>query len=509
MLKTKKAVRLLVPLALAGLVLAGCAGSETPDPGQTSDAPVADATLRANWGGGPESWAPGSAMESGYFRVPYETLLVLDADGQIAPQLATEWELTDEEVVFTIREGVKFHDGTDMDAAAVKTNIEYVRDNPGPFSGGLQVITDVVAEGDTVTVKLAGPTPSILSLFTQRNVPITSPAAIADGSIATNPVGTSPWKYDQASSVIGTKYSFLAFDDYWGEKPGFANIELYAIDDDTAATAALLNGELDVTDTEDTELPRLESVSEIDLITYPAIRNGVVFFDRGPGGQFESKELRQALCYSIDLQTHQSLDPTSVIPGQFFVPGDFGHIDGFTQFGFDPAEAQSLYEAAGSPTVSATWPVAPYNAQQSTIYAEGMNELANVNITIQEMPPPQWRSEWNNGQYPLGLGSHDEKHPFEWYSSWFAATGGSNPAGAESAELKSAADRAIAAGSSDEAEGLWHEVLKIIYDEALGCGWMVGQELVAVNTATVAGAASPVEAWEPNLINYRDLTPVR
>ncbi|WP_166867766.1 MULTISPECIES: ABC transporter substrate-binding protein [unclassified Salinibacterium] len=498
--------RAVVPFAAAALLLAGCStGTASPEP--TDDG--GDATLRVNFGQFPENWSPGQEMEGGPMRIAYETLLIPGENGPEA-NLATDWELTADSLTLTLRDDVTFHDGTAFDAEAVKANIELVKGGTTAYAGPLQAIESVdVVDATTVVLNLSSPTPSLPVTLTSRVLPIGSPAAIADGSIATAPVGTSPWAYDDATSIVGTRMVFSEFADYWGEKPGFANIELVSITDPEASAAALVSGEIDVTDTEVDVFPRFEGTS-IETLAYPAIRNNLFFFDRGPGGVFEKKELRQAVCTAIDLDQWAKIDGEGQPATQHFVEGDQGYSANIDGYPFDAAAAQKLYAAAGSPSVAVEMVGAPYNSRQIEIYMEQVRAaLGNVNVTVTQLPPPQYNGEWNSGKYPLGLSSNDEQTAFEWYSAWFAAGAPGNPSGVESAALKAAADAAIAAGSGDEADALWAKVTETIADEALTCAHARGVEQLAWNSATVSGVAAPAERWEPKSVNYRDLTPAK
>jgi len=497
-------LRVVVPFTAAALFLAGCTAT-TPEPEEPA---ASDATLRVNFGQFPENWSPGQEMEGGPLRIPYETLLARGDDGSIQPWLATEWELTDETLTLTLRDDVTFHDGEPFNAEAVKANVELVRDSATAYSGPLQVIESVdVVDEFTVTLNLSGPTPSLPTTLTSRVLPIGSPAAIADGSIAQAPVGTSPWAYDADASVIGTRMVFSNFADYWGEQPGFGNVELYAIPDPEAVAAALVSGEIDVADSEIRVFSRFEGTS-IETLQYPAIRNNLFFFDRGPGGAFESVELRQAMCTAIDVPQWVEVDGEGEPATQHFAEGELGYNPDIEGYPTDAAAAAELFEAAGSPAVTAEMVAAPYNGRQITVYMEQIAAaLPGIAVTVTELSPPEYNSTWNSGRYPLGLSSNEEQTPFEWYSAWFAADAPGNPSGIESDALREAAEAAIAAGDSEEAAGLWAEVTKVIADEALTCAHLRGVEVLAWNADTVSGVDAPNEPWEPKSVNYRELTP--
>ncbi|WP_402463894.1 ABC transporter substrate-binding protein [Isoptericola aurantiacus] len=516
MTKKTRIAQSIASVMMLTLAVSACSGSgDEPEDSSTGttasaaaagDGPVAGSVLTVNWGGLPENWAPGAEMEAGNMRVPYENLTTL-VDGEVQPMLAADWEQTDEALTLTLTEGVTFHDGTPFDAEAVKVNLETIKNTPGPYAGPFQVVESIdVVDDLTVRLNLSEPTPSLLTTLSTRAAPMASPAAIEDGSIAQVPVGTGPWAYDEAGSVPGTRMVFKAYPDYWGDPVGFESVQIVAIGEDTAASAAVASGEIDITDTETNQFSTLDSAGNVEHLGYPAIRNNPIFFDRGPGGMFEDVEVRQAACYALDTDTLAMLEPDWAVRTQHFAQSEQGYNPQIEGYSFDLEKAQELYDGAGNPPVEGDIMATVFNERQIQVYAEQLGEIG-MDITVQSAPPPQYFSEWNSGRYPLGVGGNDELTPYDWYKSWFAADAPGNPAGVESDELKAAADAAIAAGSSDEADDLWAEVTRIISEEALTCAHVAGEELIAWNTDTVTGVAAPSQPWETNLVNYRDLRP--
>ncbi|MCW2289185.1 peptide/nickel transport system substrate-binding protein [Leucobacter luti] len=511
---TKFLMKALVPLSIAGLLLSGCAGgSGSSGSGGDSAAATTSDTLRANWGGFPESWEPGSqAMEPGYMRVPYETLVLRQKDGTILPYLATEWEFGEgaKSLTLTLRDDVTFQDGTPFNAEAVKTNVEYVRDVVGgQFGGPLASGVDSVEAIDDTHVKFTFSRPfgTFLDLLSQRNLPMASPAAIADGSIKTNPVGTSPWAYDESKSIAGTKMFFGEYAEYWGEKPGFANVELYGIADDTAATAALLSGDLDVTDTELDELPRIEAASNVETFDYPAIRVNLNFFDRGTGGVFEDQQVREALCYAIDGSVIASLSEDRTAETQHFIEGEIGYNPEIVGYDANLKKAKEIWAELGNPEITAEIGAAPFNKQEITVRAEQMSQLPNVNITVQELTAPQYFSTWNAGSYPLGVGNNAQITPADWYGSWFSENAPLNTSKTVSEKLAGLAGKALGSTGTPDADANWQAVMQEISDEALACSHSVNLESIAYNTDTVADVQPAIQVWEQNLIDYRAVKP--
>ncbi|CAL9620217.1 putative D,D-dipeptide-binding periplasmic protein DdpA [Nocardiopsis dassonvillei] len=501
----KKMKAVALPTALCTvLALSACGGTDEVAQG---DGPAG--TLSVNFAGFPESWAPGAEMEAGYMRVPYETLVALDAEGEISPVLATSWEQTDTDLTLTLREGVTFHDGTPFDAEAVKVNLETVRDGTGPYSGPLKVIESIdVVDEHTVRLNLSEPVPSLLTTLTTRVAPMASPAAIEAGTVADHPVGTGPWAYAPDSSTPGTRMAFTFFEDYWdgADSVGFGTIELFGIEDGNTAVGALTSGELDITGAEVDLLERVEGTPGIESLTYPAIRNNVIFFDRGPGGVFEDADLRRAACYALETDALPEVIVDLSPQPQHFAEGEPGYNPDTPGYPHNLDRARELYEDAGSPEVNVEMIAAPFNQRQMEVYSFQLAEIG-FEVTVQGAPPPQFFSSWASGQYPLGMGSNDELTPYDWYRAWFAADAPGNPAGVESEELAEAAEAAIAAGTSEEAEGLWAEVTRIISDEALTCGHVVSQEMIMWQSQTVESVTEPTQPWEPNLVDFKNLRP--
>jgi len=496
----------LVATVATSLALTGCSGGG-------GAAPAGDDTLTINIGGFPLSWAPGSnAMQPGHYRLAYETLLNRTREGEIQPMLATEWEFGEgaRSITLTLRDDVVFHDGTPFNADAVKTNIEYVAANGGQYGGPLNAaLAGVEVIDDThVTINFTRPYGTFTTILSGQTLPIGSPAAIADGSIEKIPVGTSPWAYDAEQSVEGTSMFFAQFEDYWGELPPMTNIEMVAIPDDTAAVAAVLNGEIDVTDSEFEQTTLVDASDNAEWYQYAALRNNVTFLVRGPNDPLGDVRIRQALCYSLDMESYASLDPTIHAATQHFVEGEAGYNPDIEGYPYDLEKAEELLAEAGNPTLNLTFPATGFNKQQVEVYAEYFNQLPGVTVTVQELPVPEYVSTWQGGQYPMGIGSHVQLNPADWYGTWFSPQTPSNVSKYTSPELTALAGKAQGTAPGPDQAAAWADVMKQISDEALACGHAYVDQVIVYNTNTVADVQpTEIAAWEVNLIDYRTVRP--
>lgn len=131
----------------------------------------------------------------------YDKLVDLDENLRIVPMLATSWRVEEDGkvYVFNLRQGVKFHDGTDFNAEAVKFNLDRYRSAPGSRrSGELSLITNVqVVNPYTVRVTLREPFAPFLAILSDRSGMMVSPTAVQrlGADFGNNPVGTGPFKF--------------------------------------------------------------------------------------------------------------------------------------------------------------------------------------------------------------------------------------------------------------------------------------------------------------------------
>ncbi len=190
------------------------------------------------------------ASQGRFWQVTEKTMsrLVRPAlNGEPEPNLATEWSANDSatEWIFKLREGVKFHDGSDFDAADVVYTLEHVRD-PELDSPAAAVIAmvDTIEAIDPLTVKMTLSAPYAdlaLQLMDYRIRMI--PEGSAD-TIGTTGIGTGPFILETLDPE-GTTI-LKANPDYWEGPPGVATIEIIGISDTQARVQALLSGQIDM-----------------------------------------------------------------------------------------------------------------------------------------------------------------------------------------------------------------------------------------------------------------------
>ncbi|TVU61940.1 ABC transporter substrate-binding protein [Paenarthrobacter nitroguajacolicus] len=227
-----------------------------------------------------------------------ETLTVLDDNGEAQPLLATEWKKDgDLKWVLTLREGVKFHDGTPLTAESVVTSLNKAL-NASPklrVLTGLEVKFEATGDRE-VTITTGTPDPLMMNRLTSPQLSILSAAAyLPDGTVTPVGTGTGPFK------IVTTNGSSSAaldrFEDYWGEKAKLSGIDVSYVPDGAARAAALRTGTADIVEA----LP----VSQVSLLPQdlvnevPMPRTSTLYLNNEKGA-FADPALRAAARAAID-----------------------------------------------------------------------------------------------------------------------------------------------------------------------------------------------------------------
>ena len=176
-----------------------------------------------------------------------ETLTYCNSDFTIQPCLATEWEQIDDCTwQFKLREGVTFHDGTPMNAEAVKWSLDRAIGLNASFVGYTDVAAVEVVDEYTVNIKTNNPNTEVPQAMCYVGGAIIAPSSVdADGNFIL-PVGTGYFKaveFDEASST----FTCEAYDGYWDEvETSVTKRMIVSMPDASARSLALQNGEVDI-----------------------------------------------------------------------------------------------------------------------------------------------------------------------------------------------------------------------------------------------------------------------
>ena len=172
----------------------------------------------------------------------FEGLVKPTSDGDLVPAVASDVRVEDGGLtyVFTLRQGVKFHNGDTVDMQDVLFSVERCAGLNGgdPLIPALSVISDVKAEGDTLTITLSQPNLEFLAYMTLAIIP-------ADyDKQDTEPVGTGPFKF--VSRAAQDSMVLERFDDYWGTPAKLSKVTFKIIEKDESRIQGLRSGALDM-----------------------------------------------------------------------------------------------------------------------------------------------------------------------------------------------------------------------------------------------------------------------
>lgn len=271
--------------------------------------PVTGGTLRVGLDAGAKSFDPHFSLqwpERYVMYAVYNTLVGLDKDLNVVPELARSWDVSRDgrALTFHLQKDVKFHDGTDFTADVVRWNIERIKDpaNKSPQRLVLDRVERVeVVDRTTVRLHLREPFAPLLASFAIYPGFIVSPVAVAKhgADFPRQPVGTGPFRF--VEWIPDSRVVLERFPDYWDKgKPYLDRIEFRIVPDASVRTVMLRTGELDLTDgiqAKDVALLGADQnlrLARLDSLRFVALQWKV---DRPP---FNNKALRQAIACAID-----------------------------------------------------------------------------------------------------------------------------------------------------------------------------------------------------------------
>jgi peptide/nickel transport system substrate-binding protein len=349
----KKISLLLVILLLMSVIATGCGGAEQVS--KTED----EILFMANYCPPVIDWDPSIcfSVESLVMANFYETLLRYDsAEDTFTPILATEYEVSDDGLVWTfkIREGVKFHDGTDMDANDVVYSLLRSKNMNKGASFIWGPVNTITAKDDfTVEITLNYIAPLDLIVSCAYSAYIMSPELAEQGTDwfqQGNECGTGP--YMLQSQVPSDEVIMTQYEDYWGGWEGnhFDKIVIKNVGENSSRRQMIESGEADITNSLMVEdMKALQNNTDVVVYQSNSFTNTIGFFNT-QSEPFDNKLVRQALNYAFpydDVITYVSQGfatrPTGPIPTSMW-----GSLEK-PLYEYDIEKAKQLLAEAGYP----------------------------------------------------------------------------------------------------------------------------------------------------------------
>jgi peptide/nickel transport system substrate-binding protein len=346
-----------------------------------------------------------------------ESLLRQLKDGRIGPWLATAWKVAPDKssITFTLRKGVKFHDGTDFNAEAVKFNLEAVR---GKKVGTEDWASIDIVDNYTIRLNLSHYTNDLLSLFTGREAigTMISPTAFNKNGIdwaRWNPVGTGPFEFVSFERDVRTKYK--RFDGYWQKgKPYLDGFEYVYIKDPMTQSAAIQAGDGHILNIEAGKLAAdLKATGLFNTLSVEAGTVAIIPDSMNADSPFANGKVREAVEYAIDKEAIAKAKGYGFWNAAYQLPcsAGIGYIKDFQGRRYNPAKAKQLLKEAGYPQGFKARIIPHYMLDKDIVVSiQGYLNAVGIQIDLEFVDYAKYidyrRKGWRNALLIQGLALH-------------------------------------------------------------------------------------------------------
>ncbi|MFZ3579318.1 ABC transporter substrate-binding protein [Virgibacillus sp. DJP39] len=414
-------------LLLVILVLSACTEDATKDTNKESNAKENDEkTLIFARGADSIQLDPSKVTDGESIYVTnqiYDGLVrYKEENTEVRPALATEWKPSEDGMTwtFTLREGVKFHDGTDFTAEDVVFNFErwttsgefiyygYMFGASEDDLGG--IIESVEATGDyEVKFTLSEPNAPFLQTLAMPPFAIASPDAIEKQgeNYFKNPVGTGPFVFEEW--VPDDQITLTKNEDYFGEAANVDTVVIRTIPDNGARFLELQSGSIDMmTGLNPQDIQTAEGDESLQIIRRPSMNVSYMAMNTSKEGPMAEKKVRQAINLAIDkeklLTLYEGIGKAAKNP---IPPSLWGYNDDVEDYGHDIEKAKSLLAEAGyadgfDTTLYTFANPRPYMPQPKLTAQAIQQMLKDVNINVEII-----ESDWDTHLTATENGKHD------------------------------------------------------------------------------------------------------
>lgn len=354
----------------------------------------------------------------------YETLVKLDADGNIKPLLATDWTDSPDgkTYTFTLDSDASFASGARVDAEAVVKSFERARSDAATESIRAQwapVDSVTAADDDTVVVQLSTPSQRWLYDMTGAAGIVSDPTA--SGDLNVTPAGSGPFafaKWEQGSFVELKKNA-----SYWGTGARFDDVFFRFYSDPNAMTTAMLSSQLDIISnlTVPTAVDQFGDTSRFSVQEGTTTGEVVLGFNHD-NEALSDKLVRQAINYGIDRAALRDSvwGGKGELIGSMVPPTDPWFEDLSGAYPFDQAKAKELLKKAGYAdglTLNLRVPNLPYGPTSGRFIAAQLAEIG-IKVNLEELDWARWLDlVYTKHDYDMTIVAHVEPRDMSAFSN--------------------------------------------------------------------------------------------
>jgi peptide/nickel transport system substrate-binding protein len=327
------------------------------------------------------------------YRNIFDNLVTRAPDGKIAPQIAKAWRYeSDTALLLDIRTDVKFHDGTPLTVDDVIFSVRRITD-PAFKSPQLSQFNSIVkAEAvglDRVRLTTATPYPALLAQLVKLSiVPHAYVQRVGNDKFNLDPVGTGPYRL--VSWQKGVRVTLAANDGYWRGRPPFRTVTFQVVPDTATRIANLRTGRADIIrQLNPDDAAGLKGESRLQVLSVPTERTGYLFIN-ALYGPTKDVRVRRAIAHAINRQLIVDAlfsgygRPVTIL----LTPANFGYVEGFKGYPYDPQRARQLLKEAGAEGAEISFYTSPAYDQRLVQAIQQMLQEVGLHVTISQTDQP-------------------------------------------------------------------------------------------------------------------------
>ena len=324
------------------------------------------------------------------YRNIFDNLVTRNTSGKIVGQVASSWHYkSPTEIVFTIRNDIRFQDGSKLTPADVVYSVERIT-NPAFKSPQLSQFDEITSAAVTgpneVTLTTKSPYPVLLAQLVKLSiVPKAYVEKVGNTQFNLHPIGSGPYKL--ADWQHGVRSVLTATPGYWGGKPPFEKVVFRVVPQDATRVADLRAGVADIVRqiTPD-DAKSLQSDHAVKVLAVPTERVGYLFVN-AQWGPTKDVRVRRAIAMAIDRKGLISAllggyaKPVNVV----LTPASFGYPTGIKPWPYDPKKAAALIKAAGAEGATLPFLTSPAYPQNIIQAIQQMLDQVGLKVVIHQM----------------------------------------------------------------------------------------------------------------------------
>jgi len=296
-----------------------------------------------------------------YYDEVFDYAIGQNPDGTLTPGFATKWEVSPDQLTwtFTIREGMKFHNGDDItpEDVAWTWNRAVGEDSLGGFAleVGPLLTSAFTVSGNTVSVSTETPQSTLPLFFASASPPrsVVFPQAHFESvggieNFREAPVGSGPYKW--ADRVPGQYIQMEAFEDHYEKNPGYKVLQIWDVAELNTRMAMLKSGNADLITASVRSVDELQA-ADLQILQSPAANISWIWYNYAwvPGHPFNDKRIREAISIAIDREaigTGLYAGQTTPACCYWVVEGNIGYPGDVEPHPYDPQRAAQLIQEA-------------------------------------------------------------------------------------------------------------------------------------------------------------------